>query len=144
MQISDILRVKGRQVTTVSESGTIESVVRLLAEKRVGAVVVEDRWSKLAGIFSERDLVQALAKRGVAIMALPVRELMTTQVITCVDEDRVETILARMTQNRIRHLPVLQDGKLAGIVSIGDLVHVRLDEKELEAGVLLDIARMRG
>jgi len=144
MQISDILRVKGRQVTTVSESGTIESVVRLLAEKRVGAVVVEDRWSKLAGIFSERDLVQALAKRGVAIMALPVRELMTTQVITCVDEDRVETMLARMTQNRIRHLPVLQDGKLAGIVSIGDLVHVRLDEKELEAGVLLDIARMRG
>ena len=144
MQVSDILRTKGSHVTTVREADTIESVVRLLAEKRLGAVVVEDNWAKLAGIFSERDLVNALAKRGTEIMQRPVSALMTTHVLTCAPSDRVEAVMARMTQNRIRHLPVLEDGKLAGIVSIGDLVHSRLDEKELEAGVLLDLSRMRG
>jgi CBS domain-containing protein len=144
MQISDILRSKGSQVTTTQETDTVEQAVRLLADKRVGALVVQDQWGKLAGIFSERDLVGALASRGTAAMALPVRDLMTTHVITCVGADRIETVMAKMTLNRIRHLPVLEDGKLAGIVSIGDLVHYRLDEKELEAGVLLDIARMRG
>ncbi len=144
MQISDILRAKGTQVTTVREADTVEAAVRLLAEKRVGALVVEDQWGKLAGIFSERDLVTSLAKTGMGIMAMPVRELMTTHVITCVAADRIEAVMAKMTLNRVRHLPVLEDGRLAGIVSIGDLVHFRLDEKELEAGVLLDIARMRG
>ena len=144
MQISDILRAKGTQVTTVREADTVEAAVRLLAEKRVGALVVEDQWGKLAGIFSERDLVTSLAKIGTGIMAMAVRELMTTHVITCVADDRIESVMAKMSQNRVRHLPVLEDGKLAGIVSIGDLVHYRLDEKELEAGVLLDIARMRG
>ncbi len=144
MQISDILRAKGTQVSTVRETDTIEAAVRLLAERRVGALVVEDQWGKLAGIFSERDLVTSLAKRGTAIMALPVRELMTTNVVTCTAADRIEAMMVKMTANRIRHLPVLADGKLAGIVSIGDLVHYRLDEKELEAGVLLDISRMRG
>ncbi len=144
MQISDILRVKGTQVTTAQETDLVEAVVKVLAEKRVGAVVVEDRWTKLVGIFSERDLVSALAKRGTAAMSLPVSDLMTTHVITAAPTDRLEAVMARMTQNRIRHLPVLEDGKLAGIVSIGDLVHSRLDEKELEAGVLLDLSRMRG
>ncbi len=144
MQVSDILKTKGSHVTTVREADKVESVVYLLAEKRLGAVVVEDGWAKLAGIFSERDLVNALAKRGTEIMHLPVSELMTTHVLTCAPTDRVEAVMARMTQNRIRHLPVLHDGKLAGIVSIGDLVHSRLDEKELEAGVLLDLTRMRG
>ncbi len=144
MQVSDILNAKGSHVTTVREADKLESVVALLAEKRLGAVVVEDGWAKLTGIFSERDLVNALAKRGTEIMQLPVSELMTTHVLTCAPTDRVEAVMARMTQNRIRHLPVLDDGKLTGIVSIGDLVHSRLDAKELEAGVLLDLARMRG
>ena len=143
MQVSDILRTKGSHVTTVREADTIESVVKLLAEKRLGAMVVEDSRARLAGIFSERDLVNALAKRGTEVMELPVSELMTTHVLTCAPTERVEAVMARMTQNRIRHLPVLDDGKLAGIVSIGDLVHSRLDEKELEAGVLLDLSRMR-
>ena len=144
MQISDILRAKGTQVTTVRDTDTVEAAVRLLAEHRVGALVVQDQWGKLAGIFSERDLVTSLAHRGTPIMALPVRELMTTHVITCAGADRIEAVMAKMTLNRVRHLPVLADGHLAGIVSLGDLVHYRLDEKELEAGVLLDISRMRG
>jgi CBS domain-containing protein len=143
MQISEILRAKGTQVTTVQETDTIDAVVRILAEKRLGAVVVEDRWMKLSGIFSERDLVQALARRGTEVMGLAVSELMTTRVVTCAPEDRVDEVLVRMTLRRIRHLPVMLGSQLAGIVSIGDLVHHRLDEKELEAGVLLDITRMR-
>jgi CBS domain-containing protein len=143
MQISEILRAKGTQVTTVQETDTIDAVVRILAEKRLGAVVVEDRWMKLSGIFSERDLVQALARRGTEVMGLAVSELMTTRVVTCAPEDRVDEVLVRMTLRRIRHLPVMQGSQLSGIVSIGDLVHHRLDEKELEAGVLLDITRMR-
>ncbi len=143
MQVSDILKTKGSHVTTVREADIVESVVKLLSEKRVGAVVVEDSRARLAGIFSERDLVNALAKRGTESMRLSVSELMTTHVLTCAPTERVEAVMARMTQNRIRHLPVLEEGKLAGIVSIGDLVHSRLDEKELEAGVLLDLSRMR-
>jgi len=143
MHISDILRVKGTHVTTVQQTNTIASVVRILAEKRLGAVVVEDRWAKMVGIFSERDLVGALANRGADALGLEVRELMTTTVITCTSNDRVDAVMGKMTMNRIRHLPVIDDGRLAGIVSIGDLVHSRLDEKELEAGVLLDITRMR-
>ena len=143
MQVSDVLRTKGTQVTTILPTDHIREALRVLAEKRVGAVVVEDRWTKLAGIFSERDLVGALFRQGAGVLDRPVSELMTTRVITCAPSDRVDAALARMTLNRIRHLPVMQDGKLAGIVSIGDLVHARLDEKELEAGVLLDIARMR-
>ncbi len=143
MQISDILARKGTAVTSVQEDDTIGQVIHLLAEKRVGAVPVYDRWQKLAGIFSERDLVNALAQRGTDIMALPVRELMTRHVLTCTPEERIDEVLARMTMKRVRHLPVLHNDAIAGIVSIGDLVMQRLGEKELEAGVLLDISRMR-
>jgi CBS domain-containing protein len=143
MQISDILTRKGSAVTSVQETDTIGAIVALLAEKRVGAVVVLDPRQKMAGIFSERDLVNALAKRGPEILNLPVRDLMTRHVLTCTPEDKIDTVLARMTANRIRHLPVLQNTQIAGIVSIGDLVLQRLNEKELEAGVLLDLSRMR-
>ena len=143
MQISDILARKGTAVTSVQEEDTIGQVIALLAEKRVGAVPVYDRWQKLAGIFSERDLVNALAQRGTDSVALPVRELMTRNVLTCTPEERVDEVLARMTMKRVRHLPVMRDEAVAGIVSIGDLVMQRLGEKELEAGVLLDISRMR-
>lgn len=143
MQIADILRAKGTQVTTVQETDTIAAVVRVLADQRVGAVVVEDRWMKLVGIFSERDLVHQLAQSGPDVLGRPVSEVMNTSVLTCSEHDRIDATLARMTVSRVRHLPVMHDGRLAGIVSIGDLVHHRLDEKELEAGVLLDIARMR-
>jgi CBS domain-containing protein len=143
MLIADVLRHKGHQVTTAQTTDGVADVVKLLSAKRIGAVVVQDRWQKLVGIFSERDLVNGLTTSGRDVLGLAVSELMSAPVITCHASDRVEAALARMTMNRIRHLPVLEGDRLIGIISIGDLVHHRLDEKELEAGVLLDITRMR-
>jgi CBS domain-containing protein len=143
MQIADVLRRKGHEVTRVQQTDIVAAAVAILAAKRIGAVVVEDRWQKLVGIFSERDLVNHLARRGADVLGFEVSDVMSSPVITCSAADRVEAALAMMTINRIRHLPVLENDRLAGIVSIGDLVHQRMDEKELEAGVLLDITRMR-
>ncbi len=142
MRVSDVLLHKGSAVTTVRDSDDLATVVQLLAAKRIGAVVVQDRWMKLAGIFSERDLVRVLAAHHLDALTLQVDTVMTHSVIICSPSDRVDAALARMTMNRIRHLPVIDNGQLAGMISIGDLVHHRLDEKELEAGVLLDITRM--
>jgi CBS domain-containing protein len=144
MQISDILAHKGGRVATVLPTDTMNHAVRLLAEKRIGAVVVEDRWQHLVGIFSERDLVRLLAQSGPAVLETPVEEVMTRSVITCGPADKIDDILGVMTMNKVRHIPVLDDGKLAGIVSIGDLVQYRMSEKAQEAAVLLDISRMRG
>jgi CBS domain-containing protein len=141
MVIADVLKQKGAAVTTVAESTVVAQVVRLLANERIGAVVVEDRLTHLVGIFSERDLVNALATFGAAVLDWPVNELMTRAVLTCGPDERVDAVLAKMTLNRFRHMPVLDGGRLVGIVSIGDLVKHRMAEKELEAGVLLDITR---
>ncbi|HTI84349.1 MAG TPA: CBS domain-containing protein [Acetobacteraceae bacterium] len=95
------------------------------------------------GIFSERDFINAVAREGAAVHSFHVQQLMSTRIISCRSSDRVDAVLATMTTARIRHLPVIEDNELKGIVSIGDLVKHRLDEKELEASVLLDISRMR-
>jgi CBS domain-containing protein len=142
MSISDVLHHKGHQVVKVRTTDTVETAVRRLAEKRIGAVVVEDQWMKHAGIFSERDFLNAVAEYGASALRLPVEKLMSAPLITCRPGDRVETAMAAMTMAKIRHLPVVDGGQLVGIVSIGDLVKHRLDEKALEANVLLDIARL--
>jgi CBS domain-containing protein len=142
MSISDVLHGKSNQVVKVVPTDTVLAAVTRLAEYRIGAVVVEDDWMRLAGIFSERDFVNATARYGAEALNFPVERLMTRRVITCRPSDRVETALGAMTMAKIRHLPVVDDGKLVGIVSIGDLVKHRLDEKALEANVLLDIARL--
>ena len=144
MSISDVLRGKGRQVVKVRTTDTIQAAVRKLAEHRIGAVVVEDAWMKPAGIFSERDFVNAVAEYGAQALLFRVERLMSTPMVTCRPTDSVETALAAMTLAKIRHLPVEDAGQLVGIVSIGDLVKHRLDEKALEANVLLDIARFHG
>ena len=143
MQISDVIAAKGRRVATLLPTETVERAVRLLAEWRIGAVVIEDQWQKLAGIFSERDLVRLLAQDGPAAMQRPLQAVMTHNVITCRAEDRIDDILRLMTINKVRHVPVTEAGRLAGIVSIGDLVNHRLTEKQQEAEVLLEISRMR-
>lgn len=143
MVISDVLRIKGRGVASVLPDETILAVVRKLAELRIGAIVVQDRWQKLVGIFSERDLVRLLVGEGKDVLDRRVGDLMTRAVITCRSSDRIDSVLTVMTMHRVRHVPVVDDGALAGIVSIGDLVKHRMDEKEMEAGVLLEIARMR-
>jgi len=142
MLISDVLRTKGYNVVKVHPADSVELAVRKLAEHRIGALVVEDRWMKPVGIFSERDFINAVAREGAAVLGFEVRQLMSTRLISCHSSDRVNAVLATMTTARIRHLPVIEDNELRGIVSIGDLVKHRLDEKELEASVLLDISRM--
>jgi len=142
MLISDVLRTKGYNVVKVHPADSVELAVRKLAEHRIGALVVEDRWMKPVGIFSERDFINAVAREGAAVLGFEVRQLMSTRMISCRSSDRVNAVLATMTTARIRHLPVIEDNELRGIVSIGDLVKHRLDEKELEASVLLDISRM--
>lgn len=143
MLISDILRSKGSNVVTIHTADGVGLAVRRLAEHRIGALVVEDRWMKPVGIFSERDFINAIARNGAAVLGFDVQQLMSTPIISCRSSDRMDAALATMTTARIRHLPVLDDGELKGIVSIGDLVKHRLDEKELEASVLLEISRMR-
>lgn len=143
MSISDILRQKGHQVVKAHSTDTVLSVVRKLAEHRIGAVVVEDARMRAVGIFSERDFVNATAEHGAATLAMTVDRLMSTAIVSCALADKVESAMTTMTLAKIRHLPVIEDGKLLGIVSIGDLVKHRLEEKALEANVLLDRARMR-
>ena len=141
MLISDVLRTKGHHVVRIHPTDSVELAVRRLAEHRIGALVVDDRWMKPVGIFSERDLINAMARDGAAILGFDVQQLMSTPILSCRSSDRVDAMLARMTIARVRHLPVIEDNELKGIVSIGDLVKHRLDEKELEASVLLDISR---
>jgi len=140
--ISDVLRTKGRNVVRIRTADSVELAVRKLAEHRIGALVVEDRWMKPVGIFSERDFINAMARDGAAVLGFQVHQLMSTPMRTCRSSDRVDAVLATMTIARIRHLPVIENNELEGIVSVGDLVKHRLDEKELEASVLLDISRI--
>jgi CBS domain-containing protein len=142
MLISDVLRSKGDHVVRIHRTDKVALAVQKLVEHRIGALVVEDRWMKPVGIFSERDFIRAVAREGAAALGRDVRDLMTSPVISCRSSDRADAALATMTLARIRHLPVIDHDELKGIVSIGDLVKHRLDEKELEASVLLDISRM--
>jgi CBS domain-containing protein len=142
MFISDVLRSKGRNVVRVRPTDSVELAVRKLAEYRIGALVVENEWMKPVGIFSERDFINATAREGAVVLGYQVRQLMTSPIMSCRSSDRLDAALATMTLARFRHLPVIDDNELQGIVSIGDLVKHRLDEKELEANVLLDISRM--
>jgi CBS domain-containing protein len=141
MDISDVLRTKGHNVIKVRDSASVADAVRMLSEHRIGAVVVENQWMKPVGIFSERDFVNAVANSGAVVLSAEVQELMSAPIISCRSTDRIDAVLARMTLAKIRHMPVIDDGQLRAIVSIGDLVKHRLDEKELEASVLLDLSR---
>ena len=143
MLISDVLRGKGHDVVKVRATGSVALAVGKLAEHRIGALVVEDEWMKLVGVFSERDFVNAIAQHGAAALSYPVRQLMSSPIISCRSTERIDAALGTMTRARIRHLPVIDGGELKGIVSIGDLVKHRLDEKELEASTLLELSRLR-
>src|SRR6185437_12522255 len=141
MTVASLLGGKGHHVTTIRTTDKVSTAVEKLNEERIGALVVVDRWGKLAGMFSERDVVRGLAQNGAAALDYEVHELMTPDVTTCTPDDRIETAMEVMTAHRFRHLPVMDGDKIVGLVSIGDLVKYRLDEKEIEANVLLDIAR---
>ena len=143
MLISDVVGTKGRHVVKIRKTDTVAAAVRKLSEHRIGALVVEDEWMHPVGIFSERDFVNAVARQGAEALSYEVQRLMSSPMVTCRSADRIDAALAIMTMRKIRHLPVIDGEQLTAIVSIGDLVKHRLDEKELEANVLLDISRMR-
>ena len=143
MLISSILERKGPDVATVRPDQVVAVAVALMAERRIGAVVVEDKGGVI-GIFSERDLVNLLARDGQDALSEPVRRSMTSPVITCRLDDRLDQVMAIMSQRHIRHMPVMEGPRLRGMISIRDLVRHRLEEKELEAATLLDISRMHG
>jgi CBS domain-containing protein len=133
MDVEAILRNKGRAVATIGPEATVGDAIDALREQNIGALVVSDDGAGVDGIISERDIVHALARHGEALLALAVAEVMTRPVVTCDPQDTVADLMAEMTNRRIRHLPVVRNGELCGIVSIGDLVKSRLDEIEDEA-----------
>jgi CBS domain-containing protein len=135
MKVASILKAKGAHVETIRPDATVGSAVWNLKLKGIGALVVSEDGVTAQGIISERDIVGGLAEHGQRLLTLPVTRVMATPV-TCTAEDGVTEVMARMTRRRVRHLPVVDGGRLAGIVSIGDVVKYRLDELELEANVL--------
>jgi CBS domain-containing protein len=130
-RISDVLRNKGAEVVTVSPDATVSELISLLVRRNIGAVVVT-RDDDVVGIVSERDVVHHIYGRGGDLLSTPVSEIMSTEVVSCAPEDEVDSLMRTMTDRRIRHVPVLVDGALAGIVSIGDMVKARIGELEDE------------
>lgn len=137
MTITAILQGKGREVTQVRSDDSVLSVVQLLSQRRIGCVPVVDD-GQVMGIFSERDLVHLLAREGAAVLDWRVGDVMTKPAITTDDKTPVIHCLSLMTKKRVRHLPVVVDGTLVGLVSIGDLVKFRIDSIESEAAALRD------
>lgn len=133
MTVRLILQTKGSDVLTTSPEATLGDVVRLLSEKRIGAVVVADAQRRVVGILSERDVVRVIGTEGPGVLDTPVSQTMTHKVITCVPGDTVTSIMEVMTGGRFRHIPVVDEGKLVGIISIGDVVKHRLAEMERES-----------
>ena len=133
MLVKHILSEKGREVVSVAREATLSEAARLLAHRRIGAVVVRDGGDGVAGILSERDIICALADQSVNALAQSVAQHMTQRVVTCRETDAVEDLMELMTRKRFRHIPVMEDGRLAGIVSIGDIVKSRIAETMAEA-----------
>ncbi|KGN34364.1 histidine kinase [Knoellia sinensis KCTC 19936] len=133
MRISDVVKRKGGTVVTVRSDASVTALLDLLAEHKIGAVVVSDDDGKsLVGIVSERDIVRQLQRSGAAVLDQPVSLIMTTEVHTCVPEDEIGALEHTMTEHRFRHVPVVVDGELKAIVSIGDVVKHRLTDLEAE------------
>lgn len=133
MTVAAILSGKGRDVTTIAVDTSIREIVQILAERRIGAVVVVDAARRILGIVSERDIVRALARSGPEGLEGPASGIMTAKVVTCAEIDTINQVMERMTEGRFRHLPVVEDGRLAGIVSIGDVVKARIEQVVREA-----------
>ena len=138
MKVRDILGTKGSEVATVPPDSTVSTAAGLLKLKKIGALVVSEDGKSVAGILSERDIVRALVDNGRELMDMPVSDLMTKTVKTCHLGSDLNEIMVEMTRSRIRHLPVVEEGHLRGIISIGDVVKNRLGELETETSVLRD------
>ncbi|GAA6154601.1 CBS domain-containing protein [Pyruvatibacter sp. HU-CL02332] len=133
MTVSSILKDKGRDVATITPEASLQEAVNMLAAKRIGAIVVTDFAQRVSGILSERDIVRATSSSGCDALKESVSAHMTREVVTCSLQDSTERLMEMMTAGRMRHLPVTEDGKLTGIISIGDVVKRRIADAELEA-----------
>ena len=138
MTVKTILSAKGSEVITIGPNATLEEAIAVLNKHRIGAVVVLGAEQRVIGILSERDIVRALADRGAAAVKEPLAQTMTRVVVTCGEADTVSEIMERMTRGRFRHIPVVEQDRLIGIISIGDVVKQRLGEMERESEALKD------
>lgn len=133
MNVGGILDEKGRNVETADPEATLQDIATVLGTRKIGALIILNSSGKIAGILSERDIVRAIAQDGPAALSKPATDFMTEKVVTCSESDTVNHLMESMTQGRFRHLPVVQSGKLSGIISIGDVVKHRIAEAEFEA-----------
>ena len=138
MNVKAILSTKGSEVITIGPNATLEEAIAILAKHRIGAVVVLGAEQRVIGILSERDIVRALAERGAGAAKEPLAQTMTRVVVTCGEADTVSELMERMTRGRFRHIPVVEQDRLIGIISIGDVVKQRLGEMERESEALRD------
>ena len=136
MRVEDILREKGHDVFTVDQDVRVLPALEIMKEKRIGAILVTNQDGAVCGVLSERDIARGLPEIGAAILEKSVGSLMTRDVISCTSGDTIASIMSLMTESRIRHLPVINDGKLEGLISIGDVVKYRIREAENEAEAL--------
>ena len=136
MTVSTVLADKGRHVVTIDPGASLADAAQLLTQKRIGAVLIVGAEHRVVGIISERDIVRALAERGAAVLHEPVSQTMTRKVETCNESEPISNIMERMTDGKFRHVPVVDQGRLVGIISIGDVVKHRLHEMERESAAM--------
>jgi CBS domain-containing protein len=138
MNVTTILSAKGGDVISIEPTATLETAVRMLAERRIGALLVLGPDRRVIGILSERDIVRVLAEQGAGVLAQPAAQVMTRKVVTCSPSDTVDVLMERMTTGKFRHVPVVEQDRVIGVISIGDVVKHRVKEIEQESAALRD------
>lgn len=138
MNVAAILKLKGRDVVTAPPDTPLSEIARMLGEHKIGSIVIVDKDKNVAGIVSERDIVLELARAGASVLQEPAEDFMTKSVVTCGEDDAIERLMGEMTAHRFRHMPVVERGNLVGLVSIGDVVRMRMAEAEMEAAAMRD------
>lgn len=136
MNVATILKLKGREVVTSAPNAALLDIVALLGSHGIGCVVITGDDGKVAGIVSERDIVREIARAGSKVLKEPVATCMTKTVVSCRESDTIDRLMAEMTSHRFRHMPVVERGRLTGLVSIGDVVRMRIAEAEMEAAAM--------
>ena len=141
MHVKNILSAKGGNVVSIEPTATLETAVRTLTENKIGALLVLGPDRRVIGILSERDIVRVLAQHGASVLAQPLSQVMTRKVVTCSPSETIGVIMERMTAGKFRHVPVIEQDQIVGIVSIGDVVKARLSELEQEQNALREYIR---
>jgi CBS domain-containing protein len=141
MNVKAILAAKGGDIIDIEPAADLAAAAKLLSTHRIGAVLIRGAGGRLAGILSERDIVRALSEHGAGALALPVGQVMTRNVVTCSEDDTCADIMEQMTMKKFRHLPVVSNGTLVGVISIGDVVKQRVEEVERESDAMREYIR---